>query len=216
MLKLVAILLLGYFLGGIPFGLLIGRLTRGIDVRQYGSGRIGFANVLRTCGVKAGLLTFTADVGKGVVAVLAGRFIFGGGVEMLWGMPVDSQVAQAVAGVAAIIGHCWSPYIRFDGGRGVDPALGGLFAMVPWAGAGCLAVGWAVILSTRYVSLGSMLGTFSSVVILAPFAALGQQPPEFVIYGALATAIVVFKHRENIQRLLSGTERRLGEKGERR
>ncbi len=215
MLKLVAVLLLGYLLGGIPFGLLISKLARGIDVRQYGSGRIGFANVLRTCGLKAGLLTFAADVGKGVVAALAGRLIVGGGVEIC-GMLVDFQVAQAMAGVAAIIGHCWSPYIHFDGGRGVDPALGGLFAMVPWAGAGCLAIGWVVILSTRYVSLGSMLGTASSVVILAPFVARGQQPPEFVIYGALATVIVVYKHRENIQRLLMGTERRLGERGERR
>ncbi len=216
MLKLAIALFLGYFLGGIPFGLLVGWLARGIDVRRYGSGRTGFANVLRTCGVKAGSLTFVADVGKGVVAGLAGRLIFGSGVVMVGGLSLDWQVAQAVAAVAAIIGHCWSPYIRFQGGRGVDPALGGLFSMVPWAGAGCLVIGWSIILSTRYVSLGSMLGTFSSVVILAPFVILGRQPPEFVIYGALATIIVAYKHRDNIRRLRSGTERKLGQKGERR
>lgn len=215
-LKLAAVLLLGYFLGGIPFGLLIGRLAQGIDVRRYGSGGIGFANVLRTVGLKAGILTFALDVGKGLAAGIAGGLLFGGGVVVMGELSLDFQAAQVVAAVAAIIGHCWSPYIRFEGGRGVDPALGGLFAMVPWAGAGCLAIGWAVILSTRYVSLGSLLGTASSVAILAPFVASGSQPLEFVIYGALATVLVSYRHRGNMQRLLSGTERKMGERGERR
>lgn len=208
--KIVAIAMLGYFLGAIPSGLIIGKLSRGVDVRRYGSGRIGFANVLRTAGGKAGAATFCADVGKGALAAFLGGVIFGGTASGTF--TFDFQGAQAVGAVAAIIGHNWPVYTRFEGGRGVDTALGGLIAMCWWAGLGCLAVGLAIIFTSRYVSLGSMIGTFSSVVILAGPAAVGYQPVEYLIYGMVATCLVVFQHRDNIARLRAGTERRLGEK----
>ena len=216
MLKFLIILLLGYLLGAIPSGLIIGRLARGVDVREYGSGKIGFANVLRTAGIKAGIATFFADVGKGIVAALLAKIIFSGSIMMIGAFKLDFQGAQVVAAVAAIVGHNWPVYIKFKGGRGVDAALGGLIAMYPWAGLACLAIGLIIIFTSKYVSLGSMLGTFSSVVILAPLVALNLQPVEYLIYGGIATALVVFQHRENIARLRSGTERKLGEKAERR
>ncbi|MFP3975635.1 MAG: glycerol-3-phosphate 1-O-acyltransferase PlsY [Dehalococcoidia bacterium] len=215
-LKIVAIIALGYFLGAIPSGLIIGKLARGVDVRQYGSGRIGFANVLRAAGGKAGAATFCADVGKGALAAFLGGVVFGGTVATAGSVPFDIHGAQALGAAMAIVGHNWPVYTRFDGGRGVDTALGGLMAMCWWAGLGCLAIGLAIIFISRYVSVGSMLGTFSSVVILAGPVAVGYQPVEYLIYGAVATALVVFQHRDNIGRLRAGTERKLGQKADRR
>ena len=216
LLKLVVIILLGYLLGAIPFGLIIGKLARGIDVRQYGSGKTGFANVLRTAGGRAGAVTFFADVGKGIVATLLGGIIVGGSTATAGPLTFDFQGAQVVAAVAAVAGHNWSVYIKFEGGRGVDTSLGGLIAMSPFIGLACLAIGLIVISVSRYVSLGSMSGAGSSILILIPLVALGHEPAEYLIYGTIATALVIYQHRDNIGRLRAGTERRLELKGERR
>ena len=214
--KLVVTLVLGYLIGSIPFGLIIGKLFRGVDVREYGSGNIGFANVLRTAGVKAGILTLLADVGKGALAAVIGGIIVGEGIVTIGALNIGIQGAQVMAAVMAMVGHNWSPYLRFSGGKGVDTALGGMIAMVPLVGIGCLAIGLAIIFGSRYVSMGSMLGAFSSVVILAPLVALDYRPMEFLIYGVAVTILIVFQHRENIARLRSGTERKLGQRGEKR
>lgn len=207
--KLSVIILLSYFLGAIPFGLIIGKLARGIDVREHGSGKTGFANVLRTAGAKAGALTFAADVGKGILAAGLGGIVIGESIAMVGPLIFDFQAAQILAAMAAVAGHNWSVYIRFEGGRGVDTSLGGLIAMAPLVGLACLVVGIIVILASRYVSLGSMFGTGSSILILIPLVTLGHQPVEYLIYGIIATALVVYQHRDNIGRLRAGTERRL-------
>jgi len=214
--KLLAIILLGYFLGAIPFGLIIGRLTRGIDVREYGSGKTGFANVLRAAGAGAGALTFAADVGKGILTAWLGGIIVGESTAMVGPLTFDFQAAQVLAAMAAVAGHNWSVFIRFEGGRGVDTSLGGMIAMSPFVGLACLATGIIVIVVWRYVSLGSMSGAGSSILILIPLVSLGHQPVEYLIYGAIATALVIYQHRDNIGRLRTGTERRLGRKGEQR
>jgi len=213
-LNLIAILVLGYLIGAIPFGLIIGKLFRGVDVREYGSGNIGFANVLRTAGVKAGILTLLADLGKGALAAVLGGIIVGEGIITISALNIDIQGAQAMAAVMAVVGHNWSLYLKFRGGKGVDTALGGLIAISPLVGIGCLAIGLAIIFGSRYVSLGSILGASSSVVLLAPLVALGYQPAEFLIYGVVVTILIVFQHRENIAMLRSGTERKLGQRGE--
>ncbi len=215
-LKIVAIVALGYFLGAIPSGLIIGKLFRGIDVRQYRSGRIGFANVLRAAGGKAGAATFFADVGKGTIAAFLGGIIFGETVAASGTVTFDFHGAQALGAAVAIVGHNWPVYTKFEGGRGVDTALGGLIGMCWWAGLGCLVIGVAIIFTSRYVSVGSMIATFSSVVILAGPVAVGYQPLEYLLYGAVATALVIFQHRDNIGRLRAGTERKLGQKADRR
>jgi glycerol-3-phosphate acyltransferase PlsY len=207
--KFSVIILLSYFLGSIPFGLIIGKLARGIDVREYGSGKIGFANVLRTAGAKAGALTFAADVGKGILAAGLGGIIIGESTAMVGPLTLDFQAAQVAAALAAVAGHNWSVYIRFEGGRGVDTSLGGMIAMAPLIGLICLVTGIIVILVWRYVSLGSMCGVGSSILILIPLVALGHQPAEYLIYGMIATALVVYQHRDNIARLRAGTERRI-------
>ncbi|MEE8174254.1 MAG: glycerol-3-phosphate acyltransferase, partial [Dehalococcoidia bacterium] len=104
----------------------------------------------------------------------------------------------------------WPVYIRFWGGRGVTTALGGLFALAPLVAAGCLAIGAVIIAWSRYVSLGSMAGALSGAIIMASLVALDRQPVEFLIYALIASCLIIFQHRDNIARLRSGTERRLG------
>ena len=120
--KFIAVIVIGYLLGAIPFGVLVGRLRSGVDVREYGSGSTGVANVLRTAGRVAGVAVFALDLAKGAVAVVAAWAIFGSADPFL-------SAAMATAAMAAVIGHCWSVFIRFQGGRGVTTAFGGLLVM---------------------------------------------------------------------------------------
>ena len=203
----VLIILAGYLIGAIPFGLIIGKLVRGIDVREYGSGNIGFTNVLRNVGPGAGIATLILDIGKGAFPAWLGGVIIGGD---------DMAIAQVVAAMAAVIGHNWSIYLKFKGGKGVDTSVGGLIAMSPLIGLACMAIGVTVIFTTRYVSVGSMSGSFSSIPILSPLVIMGKQPVEYLFYGVIATVLIVFRHRDNIANLRAGTERKLGQKGEKR
>ena len=206
-LEFVFVVLIGYLLGAFPFGLLIARMTRGINVREYGSGNVGFANVLRTAGAGAGIATFILDIGKGTVAAWLGGEIVGGD---------GHTAAVVVAGLAAVAGHNWSIYLKFQGGKGVNTSVGGLIAMSPWIGLACLAIGGTIILVSRYVSVGSMSGALSSILILAPLAITGREPAEYLIYCVIVTSLIIFRHRDNISNLCAGTERRIGQKGEKR
>ncbi len=196
--RLVAVIFLGYLIGAIPFGLVVGKLTRGVDVREYGSGKMGATNVLRTLGARVGVLVFAADLAKGAAAVLLSRAI------------LDTHAAAVAAAITAIVGHNWPVYVRFWGGRGVTTALGGLSALAPLVAAGCLGIGVVIIAWSRYVSLGSMAGALSGGIIMASLVALDRQPVEFLIYALIASCLIIFQHRDNIARLRSGTERRLG------
>ena len=197
-LSYVGVGLLGYFLGSIPFGILVARLAKGVDVRLYGSGMTGTTNVMRTVGSKAGLITMLLDVAKGAAAVLAAWFI------------MHSHTAQAVSGLAAIAGHNWPIFIRFRGGRGVATYVGGLFGMCWPVGVGAAVVVLGVGLLSRYMSLGSVLGIFGSVVAVALLVILGNQPPAYLVYAGIAGIVILIYHRGNIARLLKGTERKLG------
>ena len=204
----VAAALGSYLLGAIPIGLLVGKLFGGVDVRQSGSGRTGATNVLRTLGWKATVPVVLLDLFKGSAAVLAGGAIAG----------VPGEVASAVA---VVLGHSWSVFIGFGGGRGVIPAGGAALALVwPAAIIGTI-VGILVIALTRYVSLGSLLGTVTCVGIMAAFAIMGLAPPFFdavpLVVAPLAVAggaMIVYAHRDNIKRLLNGAERRFGQPAE--
>lgn len=207
--KFIAVIIIGYLLGAIPFGVLVSRLTKGVDIREYGSGRTGVANVMRTAGKAAGVMVFVADVGKGAGAALIAWAIFGSGAATL-------NAAIVVAALAAIIGHNWSVYIKFQGGRGVTTAMGGLMVMDWRVGLACFAVFLAVVALSRYMSLGSILGTGSVIVVMIPLVLLKIEPLEYLIYGLAATGLIVFQHRDNIRRLLAGTERKIGQKAEQR
>ncbi|MFH1485570.1 MAG: glycerol-3-phosphate 1-O-acyltransferase PlsY [Chloroflexota bacterium] len=201
-LELVLAICLAYLVGAIPLGYVAGKVCRGIDIRDYGSGATGATNTLRTVGVWPAVMVLVGDVGKGMAAVLLARLL------------VESRWAEAGAAVAAIVGHNWPVYVGFKGGRGVNTSLGAFVAIVPGVALVSAGVALATIAISRYVSLGSMLGVVSGFLIMLPLYILGRQPAEYLAYSLVMATFVLFQHRGNISRLLSGTERRLGEKAE--
>lgn len=217
---LVAGMLLAYLIGSFPSGVVVVRLARGIDVRQVGSRRSGTTNVLRAAGALAAAAVFALDVLKGAGAVWLGRWLaLSGRFDLLWGSlfgwPLAAQPARRIwlevaSGLAAFCGHNWPVYVRFRGGRGVATAFGTFLPMAPFPAAGALVVGVLVIALTRYVSLGSLIGSCMLPLGLALQAACGRLAWPVVWYGIAAAALIVFQHRDNIARLRAGTERRLG------
>ena len=195
---------IGYLLGAIPFGLIVGRVMRGIDIRDYGSHRTGATNALRTLGARAAAFVFLLDVGKGVAAVLLVRTLFAADPLVEW--------AAAVAGFAAVVGHNWSVFIGFTGGRGVATSTGALGALAPWALLVLAPVVVAVIWRSRFVSLGSITGSLLSPFVVAAFALAELAPPPSMAYAAATGLLVTVAHSDNIARLRAGTERRIGQK----
>jgi len=197
----IGIVIAAYLLGSFPAGYLLGRLW-GVNVLQWGSGRTGGTNVLRSAGPVPALITGGIDVGKGALAVwLAGRLA-----------PEASQaVAQVLAGVAVILGHNHSIFLSFRGGAGVGTSLGAL-SIIYWPAAVALLILLLVIIAaTRYASIGSLTVMTLMPLILLALAVAGMLSLTYVGYGLLAWAIIVYAHRPNIRRLIEGTERRLGE-----
>ena len=212
--KFIAIIIIGYLLGAIPFGLIVSKFMSGIDVREYGSGKTGATNVIRSAGKKAGILVGVFDLMKAAAAVMLAKVIIGDNVALVSGFPIQWQVAQAAALVAVVVGHNWSVFMKFRGGRGVAPFFGGLLAVCP---AAALFGGeiWALTaLRSRYMSMGSILGVLGAWSLLVPLTVVYQFPPIYLVCGLVVASIIVYQHRDNIARLQSGKERRLGDKGE--
>ena len=196
------LVLLGYVLGSIPFGYLLVRAQSGGDVRAIGSGNIGATNVARTAGVSVGLATLVLDAAKGFFAAwLAGHFSSGNIRFMMY------------AGLAAILGHVFPIWLKFSGGKGVATALG-VFLMISWAAvAAAVAIFAIVVFFWRYVSLASISAAAALPLLVYLLYAPGHAPPVAVTAGTLLAAVlVIVKHRENIERLLAGTEPRFGMK----
>ncbi len=194
---------LAFLLGSIPFGYLLCRFAAGTDVRRTGSGNIGATNVLRTAGKKLGLLTLLLDAGKGWLGLwLALRFAGG------WSRP--GLLATVL--LAAVGGHLFSPWMRFRGGKGVATGLGAFLALAPGPLAGTAVVFALVLARWRYVSLASICACAAlPALMLLP---LGQpRPPAVMEAAVLATAaLIILRHRANLQRLRQGTEAQLGAK----
>lgn len=202
----VVAVLAGYLLGAVPFGLVIGRLSRGIDIREYGSHRTGATNALRTLGARTAALVFALDVGKGAAAVLLAGVIAGDGAS------ASEAWVAAASGFAAIVGHIWSIFIRFTGGRGVATSAGALLALSPLAVLILAPIVVLIMWRWRYVSLGSVAGSLLAPLVVAILAALGAAPWAAVAYALAAGLLVTWAHRDNIDRLRAGTERRIGQK----
>lgn len=195
---------IAYLFGSFPAGYLLGRLW-GVNVLEWGSGRTGGTNVLRSAGVVPALITGAIDVGKGALAVwLAGQLV-----------PETLQAAtQVLAGVAVILGHNHSIFLGFRGGAGVGTSLGAL-SVIYWPAAIALLVLLLLIIAvTRYASVGSLTVATLMPVILLALAVTGLLSLTYVGYGLLAWVIIVCSHRPNIRRLIQGTERRLGDSGQ--
>ena len=192
----VFILVASYLLGSIPFGVLITKWGMGIDVRKVGSGNIGATNVLRSGGKKEAILTLLADMLKGFLPVFLVQIYLG-----------DAKLA-AMAGSAAVVGHIFPVFLKFKGGKGVATALGVMFTLMPKAALTAIILFAIVTYLTKHVSLGSI-----TAAVAMPF--LGWYFPygPYPIYASsFIAALIVFRHQENIHRLLSGEEHRLGEK----
>lgn len=183
----------GQALGSIPSGLWITKAVHGIDIRQYGSKNIGTTNVLRTVGWFTAAMTLICDVLKGVVAVII--------MDMLF----HEHYINGFTAMGALLGHSYSMFLSFRGGKGVATGVGLIAFLMPKVAVGITVIWLILVLATRYVSLGSIVGAAA-----APFLAwyLGE-PRVYVIFAAIAGSLVVLRHRENIGRLLSGTESKI-------
>ena len=191
--------IVAYLLGSIPFGLLIVKMLGGPDVREVGSGNIGAANVARNAGKFAGILTLILDAAKGYLAVwLAARFTHN---NIRWMM---------VAAIFAVIGHMFTVWLNFHGGKGVATGLG-VFLPICWQAVAAAVVLWLiVVVFWKYSSLGSISAAAALPGLIYLLYAPGHVPSEFVTFGTLFICIlVVIKHKSNIERLIAGTEPRI-------
>jgi glycerol-3-phosphate acyltransferase PlsY len=194
--------IVGYLLGMIPTGAIVGR-SLGVDLTRVGSGSTGATNVLRTVGVRWAVVVALGDFLKGLAAVLLTGWAVGGAP---WDVPSWGQV---MAASFAVFGHTFSPLLGFRGGRGIVTGGGGLVVLSPIAFVVAVVCGAVTIGVTRYVSLGSLVGTVVAGAIVIGQALVGAGPPAFLVYGTVLPAFIILAHRGNIRRLLSGTERKL-------
>lgn len=203
--------ILGYLIGSIPSGVIISRKVSKLDIRQCGSGNIGAANVLRTAGLKVAATVFLSDMAKGAAVVFLAGWIVGNKTFTISELTFNAQAAQVLGAIAAIMGHNWSLFLRFHGGKGVASFFGAFLVLSPLLAVICGGITLIVIALFRYVSLGSLLGATCAVILLLPLVYLGWQPENYLIFALPSMALITFQHRENIYRLLTGTERKLGE-----
>jgi acyl phosphate:glycerol-3-phosphate acyltransferase len=210
--EFVAIVVIAYLLGSIPFGLIIAKLKSGVDVREQGSGKTGATNVMRAAGTKLGVLTIVLDVSKATGAVMLAAVIIdgGSGIISVGGASVHwQQIGQVVAGMAAVAGHNWPIFARFKGGRGVTAYFGTLFAIYPPAGIFGAQIVAITALRSRHMSLGSVLGALAALCLMIPLTMLYNFPPIYLAYSLAVIALLIYQHQDNIKRLRQGTERRL-------
>jgi glycerol-3-phosphate acyltransferase PlsY len=200
--EVVAAVVVGYLLGSIPVGLIVGRFAGGVDVRAYGSRKTGFTNSLRVLGLRRSLPVFVGDYGKGLAATL---------LPFLWS---DDPWARAVGGLAAVCGHVWPLFAGFRGGRGVLTGAGVLTGLSPIAVLIVLPIAGALLKLTRYMSLTSITAAAAAGAVFAAFAAAGLHPWAFAAVAIAGGGLTIALHHDNIRRLLAGTERRVGERVE--
>jgi hypothetical protein len=185
--------LAAYVIGSIPSGLILGKLIWHTDLREYGSRNIGATNAWRTLGKAAGIAVFLADSWKGQAGVYMGLLLVG------------TPLAAVLCGLAAIVGHSFSVFLRLRGGKGVATSLGVLTMLMGNVTLIVFLVWLAVVYTTRYVSLGSVIAGFLTPILAAAFG----YPLEYLLFTVLAATLVIVRHRENIERLLRGTENKI-------
>lgn len=191
------VIVAGYLMGAIPVGLLVGRWKRGIDIRQYGSGSTGATNILRTLGWQASLMVFVGDLLKTMVPVVVAWFVIG------------SSLVASITGLAVVAGHCWPVYVQWRGGRGVTSSLAALLIIQPLVAVGSLLVAAIVMARSRFVSLGSLTGVAFGAIVMMVLIAVRSAPLGDLVFVIGSPLVVFLRHRENILRLLAGTERKI-------
>ncbi len=204
MFSLVLIILFAYLVGSFPTSIVVGRMTQRIDIREHGSKNAGGTNAFRVLGWKAGLFVAVVDILKGVLATLLIAKIR---VDPLM---LDYELVQIIAGTFAVIGHIWTVLAKFQGGKGVATGAGLIIALFPWASLICFIIFAALVLTTRYVSLGSIIATSSLPFVLLTFDRMFGKfvSTSLLTFSILISCLIIFTHRSNIRRLLNGTENR--------
>lgn len=191
-----------YLAGSIPTAVWYGKIFHGVDVRQHGSGNAGATNSLRTLGKKAGIIVLIVDFLKGFLAVKAASLF----------LAETDSILPLIMGLAVIAGHIFPIFAQFRGGKGVATAMGVLVATFPWAALGCMVVFMIIVFATKYVSLGSILGALAFPIQLT-FNLWNDNADKYAIgFAWLIFIILAVMHRQNIQRLLKGTESKFGAK----
>lgn len=202
---------IGYIFGLFQTGYIYGK-SKGIDIRSEGSGNAGTTNSLRVLGWKAGLITFLGDLFKAIFAVVVVNLLFKGSY------PQQVKVLELYAGFGAVLGHNFPCYLKFKGGKGIACTSGMILAVCPLAAPICLVLFVASVAITRYVSLGSILVVIAYIIQVITFGQMGYLGlesgylPEFYIVSACFVLMALWRHRENIKRLLTGTENKFGMK----
>ncbi|MGX4598707.1 glycerol-3-phosphate 1-O-acyltransferase PlsY [Faecalimicrobium sp. JNUCC 81] len=202
MISYIMIIIIAYLLGNISTSYIVAKRLTGEDIRTQGSGNAGSTNVLRTHGKKAGAMTFIGDVLKGIVAVFISEMI-----AKIVGLDVVTAGYVAVVGV--VCGHNWPAFLGFRGGKGVATSLGAMIAVNPIIALICLLVFIVIVAITKYVSLGSVVG-----IAMSPIIMMFSKNQKGILVTLFLTISVIYTHRENIKRLLKGTERKIGQKKE--
>ena len=193
-----SVVVFSYLVGSLSWGYMLLRWRLGMDVREFGSGRTGMSNVLRTGGGKAAALVLALDIGKGVVVVILAREVVG------------THVAEVVGALIALVGHNWPIFLGFRGGRGILTALGGLSMMTPVPAVVATVTFLVTAFGSRYISLGSIIGVLAGAASLVGLALAGWYSSTYMLFAGAATAMIIWQHRDNIRRLIHGNERRMG------
>jgi len=208
--KFILVAVIGYLMGAIPFALIISKRIAGIDISKHGSGNLGGTNVLRVLGFKAGAITMALDLAKAFVPVMLAKFIIGDDVLYVAGFALNWQWGQVITALMVMVGHSWSVYIKFRGGKGAAAYFGSWFAIWPVAA----LVGGAILILTvwlsRYMSLGSIISSLGVLCLFAVLTLFDVSPPVYLVYSVVAAGLIVYQHRSNISRLQAGTESRMG------
>jgi len=206
MLSLFIVVILSYLAGSIPTAIIVGKIVMKDDIRKHGSGNAGATNVFRVMGWKAALFVVLVDIGKGTLATLLISRI---GEEVV---PLDHTMVQIVAGLAAIVGHIWTVFAGFRGGKGVGTAFGVLVALAPVASLVTLGVWLLLVITIRIVSVGSLAAgiVFPAVLFIQRFVLGSRIPGALLIMSVLLGVLVFITHRSNIRRLMRGEENRFG------
>jgi len=195
--KSVLVIMGCYLLGSIPFGYIVGKVFKKVDIREFGSGNIGATNVLRILGPSLASFSVIGDIGKGILSIYLVRFF-----------NIDNLLIFTIAGLAVICGHDWSLFLGFKGGKGIATTLGVVLALNPIIAILAVIVWGIVIILTRYASLSSIFAVISILV----FTILLKQPYEYIMFSTIVMILGIFKHKDNIERLKSKKERKIGEK----
>ena len=205
MINIFTIVTFCYVIGSIPFGVILVRLLHKVDLREYGSGNTGMTNVMRTTGTMPGIVVLILDSGKGFAAVFLAQSMD------------QSLLLEVGSAIAVLMGHNWSVFLNFKGGKGTATGIGALIAISPSVGIIVLLISIPVIMISRYMSLASIIGASSALFVMCTLYIFNTAVIpgdiisfEHILYPAVGSPIIIIKHKENIIRLLKGTERKIG------